>query len=216
MRRHERWIAVLFVLQTLMFFVLYRVQASRQTVVSSAQPHRVSIAAGLLIGDKKQRFGNPSAPYTLVEFGDYQCPACAYRAADVEKLLAMYPDRLSFCFHHFPLKFHPYAMQCAMVSEMARELGQFWRVYEGLYALKTKVSPQQVRHMLDQLHINISHLSQAQVEAAKQRVRADMKLGQQCGVNATPTFFLCCPDGRVYQLYEPMQAIWFMHKPVTY
>lgn len=204
MRRYERGIVLLFLAQVLLFWILYRVQAHRRADLQQSMPTLVQIPASLLVQNKSERLGWRDAPYTLVEFGDYQCPACVGQQSVVQQLLEEYPDKLALTFYHFPLtRIHPYAMSCAVISELARAQGLFWQVHEGLYALHGHVAPKQVELFLKRSHLSIRD-TPTQLAAARQRVYADIKLAERCHVDSTPTFFLCGPDGRVYRLgYRP-------------
>lgn len=118
----------------------------------------------------------------------------------VNSLLSEYPDKLRFRFRHFPLEMHQYAMNGALMAEKARASGHFWEAHERLYGLKTKIAPEQVTKALDQLHLDTAHLSEQQNRDAEKRVQADMKLAETVGLDSTPTFLLCGPDGRVLKL----------------
>lgn len=206
MKKHEKWILLLFVTQLVIFPILYwaKMRAKPTSIVD--KPSLIHISPAALIGNEVELFGCIDAPYTLIEFGDYQCPPCAHRQAQVKLLLEEFPTQLRFRFRQYPLEMHKYAMHCALVSEMSRACGLFWKVHDNLYALNTRVSPEQITKMLKRLNVDEESLSQEQILLAKKRVLEDIKLADDCGVNATPSFFLCYPDGRVYKLGELSQV----------
>lgn len=78
--------------------------------------------------------GNPSARVKLVEFGDFQCPACAYMHATLRQLLDEYPDHVAVVYRHYPLSIHPYAVAAALASECAAAQGRFESYTDALFA----------------------------------------------------------------------------------
>jgi protein-disulfide isomerase len=86
-----------------------------------------------------QVLGNPNAPVTLVEYGDYECPPCASFAPIVANLLEKYPESLRYEYRHFPLTgIHPHAMRAAMAAEAAGEQGKFWEMHKLLLSTQGK------------------------------------------------------------------------------
>ena len=77
--------------------------------------------------------GNPDAPVTLEEFGDFQCPPCGSFAAFAEELLKEYDSRLRIVFRHFPLAAHEHAREASLAAEAAGLQGHFWEMYDVLY-----------------------------------------------------------------------------------
>src|SRR5437763_8282677 len=77
--------------------------------------------------------GNPNAPVTLEEFGDFQCPPCGQFAAFVEELLREYDSRLRVVFRNFPLPAHEHAREAALAAEAAGFQGKFWEMHDMLY-----------------------------------------------------------------------------------
>src|SRR5438128_1142878 len=63
--------------------------------------------------------GNPDAPVTLEEFGDFQCPPCGLLAGPIKQLEKDYDPRLRVIFHHFPLITHQHAGEAAHAAEAA-------------------------------------------------------------------------------------------------
>ena len=209
MKKYEKAILWIALTQGALFFVLYRAHPSPKMVLDQA-PEPLKISSLKLIGDEKELSGNRHALYTLVEFGDYQCPPCAQSSSQIKLLMSRYPEFLRFRFRHYPLEMHPYAMNCAIAAEKARTFGRFWDVHDQFYALKTNIAPDEVTKLLNRMHLNINHLSIQQQKAAKRRVQEDMKIADLIDLNGTPTFLLCCPDGRVLKLSSLSQAEYFL------
>ncbi|MGB9486600.1 MAG: vitamin K epoxide reductase family protein, partial [Terriglobia bacterium] len=85
--------------------------------------------------------GNLRAPLTLVEFGDFECPACSLSEEAARQIRAQYADRVRFVFRQFPLsKIHPQAEKAAEASECTAEQGKFWEGLEKLYAEQADLS----------------------------------------------------------------------------
>ncbi len=204
-KKHEKAILLLVLAQTAVFggFYLKRTGASLNAV---AAPKVLKVLSQPLIGNEKELEGSSDAPYTLVEFGDYQCPPCAQQSMKVNALLSDYPDKLRFRFRHYPLEMHDYAKDAALTAEKARASGRFWEVHNRLYGMQTEIAPDQVTKTLGRLHLDTAHLSEKQNQDAEKRVQADMKLAATVGLDSTPTFLLCCPDGRVLKLGDLSQA----------
>lgn len=95
-------------------------------------PRVVDIAASEVVGEGRHAFGDPNSPYTLVEFGDYECPACRMNQPVVRALIARYPGRLRLVYRHCPLPLHANALTLARAAECARTEGRFWAVHESL------------------------------------------------------------------------------------
>lgn len=78
--------------------------------------------------------GNPDASVTLVEYSDFQCPACAQFETHVSDILAEYGDQIRFEYKHFPLiSIHPFAIPAARAAEAAGQQGKFWEMHDKLF-----------------------------------------------------------------------------------
>jgi protein-disulfide isomerase len=140
-------------------------------------------------------FGDLNAPYTLIEFGDYECPPCRGQSEKVFKYLSDNPKKLRYIFHNFPLNFHPQAMPAAQVAESIENNGKFWEMHKRL--MHTTDLKQEIANLGKQ--VTVSQVGTKQVEQ-------DMKLAKELSINSTPSFFLCCPDGKVYKLTQLPQV----------
>lgn len=69
----------------------------------------------------------------LVEFGDFQCPACSKIYPDVEQIMKDFDGKVTLYFRQYPLTQHPLAKAAAEASEAAGEQGKFWEMYHKLY-----------------------------------------------------------------------------------
>lgn len=87
----------------------------------------------LLVKKSSIRLYKENKKVTLVEFGDFQCPACAYIHPQVKSILASYKDSVQFVFRHFPLPQHKNAIKGALASESANDQGKFWEMHDMLY-----------------------------------------------------------------------------------
>lgn len=81
--------------------------------------------------------GSADAQIKMVEFGDFQCPYCANSYPTVKALEAVYGEKLSVEFRHYPLPFHPYAQKASEAAECAGEQGKFWEMHDKLFSLQT-------------------------------------------------------------------------------
>lgn len=78
--------------------------------------------------------GNPEAPVTLVEYTDFQCPACAAYYPILEQLAKEMGDQVKIVIRHYPLiQIHKNALPAARAAEAAGRQGKFWEMYDLLY-----------------------------------------------------------------------------------
>lgn len=186
-------------------FSLWRKQRATATTVE--KPVVLSVPASLVIGAKPEFLGKAHSPYTLIEFGDYQCPPCARIYPQTHTLVTRYDGKLKFVFRHYPLDMHTYALPAALAAEKARQKGKFWQMHDSLYKLQGKVDPATILAVTQQLNIDTKAGSDAIARATVERDRAD---GDKAGVEGTPTFILCCPDGKVVKLADLSQVAQFI------
>src|SRR6202035_4616072 len=86
------------------------------------------------VTDKDHSLGPPTAPITIVEYGDYECPDCLNFVPILEEVRKALGDRMRFVFRHFPRSsIHPHASIAAEAAEAAAEQGKFWEMHEALF-----------------------------------------------------------------------------------
>ncbi|MBI2405177.1 thioredoxin domain-containing protein [Candidatus Gottesmanbacteria bacterium] len=144
-----------------------------------------------VLGVQTQMKGDTNAKVFLVEFSDFQCPACKAAKPVVDAIVAQYKDKLVFGYRHFPLDQHPFAMKAAQAAEAAGQQGKFWEMYDLLFDNQEKFSDSLFPDLAKQLNLNMDEFTKAfEDNAIKQKIEADRAYGTQIGVNATPTFYL--------------------------
>ncbi len=154
-------------------------------------PH---ITTSTVLSGRSEFLGSPLAPYTLVEFGDYECPPCRHNQPLIASLLSRYDGRIKLDFRQFPLQqLHPHAEEAAVSAESVRPLGKFWPVHKRLFEIDLS-KKRELTDLLKGYNLTSSH------QAANKQIYQDRALAEKLEVTGTPTFFLCCPDGSVRRL----------------
>ena len=158
-------------------------------------PESQSVSAN---GDKQSAHvrGNPEAPVTLEEFGDFQCPPCGQFAGFVEELLKEYDSRLRVVFRNFPLPAHEHAREAAQAAEAAGLQGKFWEMHDTLYREQQIWSSASNARGLFESYAGTIGLDVDQFrkdmdsDKVRERIDSDHALADSLGITVTPTFFI--------------------------
>ncbi|OGB85004.1 hypothetical protein A2994_02485, partial [candidate division Kazan bacterium RIFCSPLOWO2_01_FULL_48_13] len=152
----------------------------------------VTIAKETLISNDAHRMGNENAAAYLVEFSDFQCPACAAFAPAVESLTNKYKDQFLFVYRHYPLPQYQYAKPAAYAAEAAALQGKFWEAVVVLFKNQDSFSDDFFSTQFIQLlKLNTSQYTKdIDDPAIMEKIERDLSEGQQLGLRSTPTFFL--------------------------
>lgn len=141
--------------------------------------------------------GNNTTGVTLVEFGDYQCPACYQYYPLVKQVQEKYNDQISFQFRNFPLvQIHPNAMISARAAEAAGLQGKFWEMHDLLYTNQNDWaqvgSPSSIFvQYAQQLGLDTAKFEEDMNSAAVLAIiNGDVSAAQSLGATGTPTFVL--------------------------
>lgn len=134
---------------------------------------------------------------TVVEFGDFQCPACKSYFPIVKQIKDSYGDDITFQFRHYPLtQIHPNATISARAAEAAGKQGKFFEMHDLLYenqdtwASSSNPSPI-FESFANQLKLNIDQFKSDSADASTLAIiNADTKAAQAAGANSTPTFVI--------------------------
>ena len=144
------------------------------------------------VGEHDHAQGPASAPVTLVEYGDYECPHCGRAYPIVKRIQKRLGNRLRFVYRNLPLaELHPNATAAAELAEAAATQGKFWEMHDMLFEHQRALEPDDLRRYAKTLDLDFGALDQALASGAPaDRVRKDFMSAIRSGANGTPTFFI--------------------------
>ncbi len=144
------------------------------------------------VGPRDHRLGPETAPVTVVEYGDYECPYCGEAHPIVKEIKRRLGDRLCFVFRHFPLtQEHPHSEHAAEAAEAAGAQGKFWQMHDSLFEHQEALDDAHLVLYAVALELDEDRFVPEMAEQVyASRVREDFLSGVRSGVNGTPTFFI--------------------------
>jgi protein-disulfide isomerase len=142
------------------------------------------------------KVGSDDAPVKIVEFGDFQCPACKAAEPELKTALERNSDKVQFIYRHFPLPGHPNAEEAALASEAAANQGKFWEMHDMLFDTQSEwenvSNPDSIfESYASALSLDMERFrSDYKASATINKVKADQEAANDAQVNQTPTFFV--------------------------
>ncbi len=135
--------------------------------------------------------GPEDAPITIVEFSDYQCPACRRSHELVRQLRQSYGNQVRWVFKDFPMPGHQWARTAALAARCAAEQGKFWEYQDLLFVSPDELTPSRLTQLAKDLGLQLEPFTQC-LEAGKfqARIDQDVEQGKKLGFNTTPTFVI--------------------------
>ncbi|MFA6307380.1 MAG: thioredoxin domain-containing protein [Patescibacteria group bacterium] len=150
-----------------------------------------------VVTDQEWSTGNPEALVTLIEYSDFQCPACANYQPMIKKLAEEMGDKIQIIYRHFPLSsIHSQAQLAAQAAEAAGQQNAFWAMHDKLFEGQSTWSNQSNAEEIfinyaEKLELNIEQFkSDLDNNAIEDAIKDDVRSGNQALVEGTPTFFL--------------------------
>lgn len=144
-------------------------------------------------------FGPSNQKVVLIEYGDYQCPACGAMYQTVKDITTTYKDKLTFIFRNFPLtNIHPNALSAAAAAEAAGLQGKYYEMHDKLYEMQSNWSDASISNrstLFEQyaqsVGLNIDQYRQALSSAdITTKISRDQATARTFNTDATPTFIL--------------------------
>lgn len=149
------------------------------------EPPRIEVAA-----DGPSR-GPESAPVTIVEFSDYQCPFCKRAEATLRDVLKRYPEQVRLVYRHFPIDGHKDARPAAEAAACAGEQGKFWEFHDQVFQSSPALDAGKLRQLGEQVKLDTNAFDACITEGRhRAKVQADADAGREAGVSGTPAFFV--------------------------
>ena len=140
--------------------------------------------------------GPASAPYTMIEFGDFQCPPCGKTRPKIEAMLAKYPTQANLIFLNYPIsKIHKWALPSAQAAMFAASQGKFWEMYDTLYQNQDNLEPGYYGDYATKIGLNKQQMEDA-ISSKKylNAVNDDLQFANSLEVSSTPT--VMCRDNK--------------------
>ena len=135
--------------------------------------------------------GPAAARVTMVEFGDFQCPACGAAEPTVKQVLATYPNDVALAFVNFPLTKHAYALHAAEAFMAADRQGKAWEMHDQMFANQSALTDADLDGYAQVIGLDLVQFdADRSSQDIADEVAQDKALGVSLGVDATPTFFI--------------------------
>lgn len=159
--------------------------------------------------------GSRDAKVTLIEYSDFQCPACAYFSPVLNQLSEEFGNDLALVYRHFPLPSHKNAKPMAMIAEAAGKQNKFWEMHEIIFTNQNKWS-----NSSDVTEIGLDYAKQIGLDVErfekdlnsselKKEINRIINANSKLGISYTPSFFLngkLIPNPRSYGDFKEVIA----------
>lgn len=140
--------------------------------------------------------GDPEAPVTVVEYGDFECPYCAAAAPVLRELVEESGGRVRLVFRNFPLPdVHPHALTAALAAEAAGAQGAYWPMHDLLFSKQDRLDDRSLRAYAEHLGLHGDLVVGPAAQRFGDKVETDFSAGLDEGVAGTPTLII---DGEPY------------------
>lgn len=162
----------------------------------------VVVDSSKLIRDNSLKISTDSAKLTIVEFGDFQCPACKLAHPGLKQVLSEYASSVNFVFRHYPLPQHKNAIIGAKAVEAANMQGKVWEMFDKLYDSQEEWAESNTpvdifKQYAKELGMDVDKFaSDINNPALQEKITSDISDGNAVGINSTPTLFF---NGELYK-----------------
>src|SRR5258706_16165559 len=140
----------------------------------------------LAVSEERDHIRGPrTAPVTLVEYGDFECPHCGQAHGVLDALQEEMGDQFRLVFRNFPLtQVHPHAERAAEAAEAAGAQGRFWGMHDLLFENQQSLDDRSLLRFAKVLKLDIERVAHELVEGTYlERVREDFMSGGRTEVN---------------------------------
>jgi protein-disulfide isomerase len=146
--------------------------------------------------------GSKTAPVTIVEFSDYECPFCKRAEASVQQVIKAYGDKVQIYYRDYPLPFHQRAQPAATAARCAEAQGKFWAYHDKLMASQN-LDDASLKSLAVEAGVDAAKFDECvKKNPYKDAIAKDLEDGEKAGVNGTPAFFI---NGRLLDGAQPFE-----------
>lgn len=163
-------------------------------------------------------WGNPDAPIEIVEFADFQCPACRESAFHLRTALFEYRDVVAFKFMNYPLdsninarmqsQLHGQAGPAAIAAVCSQQFGDFWEYHDELFRQQVQLGSALFRETAEDMGYPMDEFEAClNSPDSRARVVSDIEAAWETGLNQTPTIFINGRKASAYRNTEFIRAV---------
>jgi thiol-disulfide isomerase/thioredoxin len=140
------------------------------------------------VTDGSPEKGSPDAPITIVEWADFECPACQMMAPVLDDLLARYPNQIRLVYKNYPLKDkHPHAEVAARAAIAAGAQGKFWEMHHRMFAAHGKLEQTDLEAYAKEIGLDLAKFrADMSSPVTLERLEKDVKQAEGLGLSGTP------------------------------
>lgn len=151
-----------------------------------------SIMLAVPVNENDHVRGPTSAPVTVVNYGDYQCPGCQKTHRSTEKMARELLDKVRLVHRHFPLvKSHPRALRAAEAAEAAAAQGKFWEMHRRLYLRPDRLRDRDLRGHANEIGLDLERFDREMASGIHaDQILKDFHFSLNHGITGTPTTFI--------------------------
>lgn len=148
--------------------------------------------------------GPETAPITIIQFAEFQCPYCGKAGEAVDQVMETYPGKIKMVYRDFPLGFHDRAIPAAVAANCAGEQEKYWEMHKLLMSNQRALDEETLTSHATSLSLDMAKWNTCRADPAQEaEVRKDMEDGSAVGVTGTPAFFI---NGIMLSGAQPFEA----------
>jgi protein-disulfide isomerase len=193
-------ISAISAVSTAVFTSVFSSVLPMSTAIAQAPPRTEIATAGF------PARGPATAPVTIVEFSDFECPFCGRLFPTLKAVENIYVDRIRIVYRQFPLRrIHPLAEKAAEASLCANEQGRFWEMHDSLFGDQEHLTVDALKARAVSLKLDTAAFN-ACLDSGREAAAIDKDIaeGTKAGVTGTPAMFI---NGRMLVGAQPFAAI---------
>ncbi len=153
-------------------------------------------------------WGNPEAELTIVEFADFQCPACRESALHLRTALWEFRNDIKFVFMNFPLTQHNLARRAASANICAGEFGDFWGFHDQLFENQVSLGNPLYTRLVEERGWDTQAFGECMArQDVEARIDRDLEAGRATKLSSTPTIFINGRKISYWNNYDFIRAV---------
>src|SRR5262249_51303258 len=162
-----------------------RGEAKTENLLPPAQIPKLDVPA---VGPMR---GDNTAPVTIIEFSDYQCPYCGRAEPTMKKVLDSYKGKVRLVYKEFPLPIHDHAAKASEAALCANDQGKYWEMHDKLFDNQGALDVDNLKLYARDLGLDAHKFDSCLDKGEKTKdVQASVDAASTIGIHSTPAFFI--------------------------